>query len=452
MKFCVKRIPITTAHPVMQAGFAARTHLSEGVHDDCFMRVVWLADPEPLVLVSFDLLYAAAGFAHGVRNAISAAVGIDGSRVRIAYTHTHGFIRGLGEEDAASPLGLYYSQGVVRDYNCDDPIDPAPDLAFFRDICRKAADLAIACRDEAIPGNLIHRRTTSYFGVNRRVTRSDGNTIMAPNPDDSLIDPTLDILTLEDTAGMPRAILWSYACHPTICGGTNYLITADYPGAVGRELEKAYPGIVPVFLQGCCADINPRAAADGEDFKSSTPAEMEAAAAPLAAEILSTLRKPGRILSPSLHLEIDCIQLYAEQNGRDWWQSIIDDPATPYYRLHAARVGLRRFDAGLLKREFPFPMSCIRLDSKLFMLLMPNEVVSFYGKRIRALFPGLSIITMGYTESSCCYVPTRDILKNGGYEAGAFLDAGLTGPFVPEIEDIIVGHAAAMLTRAQKAE
>ena len=407
---------------------------------------------EPLVLVSFDLLYAAAGFAHGVRNAISAAVGIDGSRVRIAYTHTHGFIRGLGEEDAASPLGLYYSQGVVRDYNCDDPIDPAPDLAFFRDICRKAADLAIACRDEAIPGNLIHRRTTSYFGVNRRVTKSDGNTIMAPNPDDSLIDPTLDILTLEDTAGVPRAILWSYACHPTICGGTNYLITADYPGGVRRALEAAYPGVIPVFLQGCGADVRPRATCDGAHFRSFTPEEMTEASKTLAADITAALAGPGRVLDVSLACLFDPIRLYAEDRDRAWWQALADNEEEHDYRRQSARVALRRLDAGQLRSYLPYPMRCFRLDARTCLFAIPNEVVSDYGKRIRALFPGLTVIIVSYAEYVTTYIPTRDVLENGGYEAESFLDAGITGPFVPEIEDIIVGHATDMILRAVQSD
>ena len=60
MRFSIARRCITPDEPVMQCGFAARTRLSEGVHDDLFATMLLLEDDkrETAALVSLDVLYA----------------------------------------------------------------------------------------------------------------------------------------------------------------------------------------------------------------------------------------------------------------------------------------------------------------------------------------------------------------------------------------------------------
>ena len=179
---------------------------------------------------------------------------------------------------------------------------------------------------------------------------------------------------------------------------------------------------------------------------------MTAASQTLTADITASLAKPGRVLDVNLACLFDSIRLYAENRDRDWWQSLADNEEEPDYRRQSARIALRRMDAGKLLPYLPYPMRCFRLDANTCLFAIPNEVVSDYGKRIRALFPHLTVIIVSYAEYVTSYIPTYDVLENGGYEAESFLDAGITGPFVPEIEDIIVGHAADMILRALQAD
>ena len=86
-----------------------------------------------------------------------------------------------------------------------------------------------------------------------------------------------------------RGLIYSYACHPTTLGPDNYYISADYPGIVRRILEEWHPGLVPVFLQGCGADIKPYITADNGRFKSCNFAELEQASQSLAADIENCL-------------------------------------------------------------------------------------------------------------------------------------------------------------------
>jgi hypothetical protein len=71
------------------------------------------------------------------------------------------------------------------------------------------------------------------------------------------VDPTVNALQVKDAAGKTRAVLVNYACHPSVLGPDNYQYSADYPGAMKREVEAQVPGAIAMFVQGGAGDINP---------------------------------------------------------------------------------------------------------------------------------------------------------------------------------------------------
>lgn len=54
------------------------------------------------------------------------------------------------------------------------------------------------------------------------------------------------------SGGALRAILVGYACHATVLN--IYQISGDWPGYAQEEIEKAHPGAIALFMQGCGAD------------------------------------------------------------------------------------------------------------------------------------------------------------------------------------------------------
>ena len=68
------------------------------------------------------------------------------------------------------------------------------------------------------------------------------------NPD-GFVDHEVLVTALDDLDGNPVATLVNYACHPTIMGPDNKLITPDYPGPV-RETVESIVGGTCLFLQG----------------------------------------------------------------------------------------------------------------------------------------------------------------------------------------------------------
>ena len=70
--------------------------------------------------------------------------------------------------------------------------------------------------------------------------------------------------------------------------------------------------------------------------------------------------------------------------------------------------------------------------------------MSDIGKMIKKILSNQDVITLGYSNSIVCYIPTREVLINGGYESASYITAGLAGQFYHEVEDIIIGRVAAM--------
>jgi neutral ceramidase len=89
--------------------------------------------------------------------------------------------------------------------------------------------------------------------VNRRKNREAELThlthLNGPN------DYSVPVLKVEDMKGNIKAVVFGYACHPTVLDG--YEWCGDYPGFAQIELEKLYPGATALFFQGAGADQNP---------------------------------------------------------------------------------------------------------------------------------------------------------------------------------------------------
>lgn len=99
---------------------------------------------------------------------------------------------------------------------------------------------------------------------------------------------------------------------------------------------------------------------------------------------------------------------------------------------------------GKVKKYLPYHISLFRFNDRTGIIALECEVVSDIGKNIKKILGNEDVIVLGYSNSSVCYIPTGKILEEGGYESASFITARLAGPFVPEVEDIIIGKAVLM--------
>ncbi|MFC3798243.1 neutral/alkaline non-lysosomal ceramidase N-terminal domain-containing protein [Cohnella sp. GCM10012308] len=437
MKFSVATADITPIGPVWLAGFGDRTHKSEGVHDPVHMKIVLLQANKTLLIVTLDAVGADRSFIVGVKDALEQAFGLAHEDVLINFSHTHASVKLTGSDYAQRDTLYSMADGV--DFNRTAGALPEDEAyyAFVRDtLVRLTADGLANLTD----GELLLGRGTSRFSVSRRKPTAAGIK-WAPYPEGEY-DDELIVLKLVGKNGELRALLYNYACHPTSMGPDNYLVSGDFAGATSRMLEENYPGTTALFLQGCCAELKPvKSAADGA-FKNCSYAEMEEAGADLARDVV-------RVAEENAFAPVRCSfrtilvdpLLYTEQTEASFYERLADSPDTGEYRRKSAVRTLRKIKDGTVKDRAPLYISVWHLDEETRLIALEGEIATAYSLLLKRMFPGGRTIVLGYTNGNYYYVPTRQMIAEGGYEADAnYCFGSFRGTFVPEVEDIVVGQ------------
>lgn len=83
----------------------------------------------------------------------------------------------------------------------------------------------------------------------------------------------------------------------------------------------------------------------------------------------------------------------------------------------------------------PITISVIKLG-RLSIIGFSGEVFLEYGIFAKELF-GSDTIVLGYTQGCQTYIPTKNALKEGGYETWAWKRWGQFSSFTPEVENTI---------------
>lgn len=242
---------------------------------------------------------------------------------------------------------------------------------------------------------------------------------MLPNPEGP-VDRRVTVLRLDDTGEStgehaPLALLFSYACHPTVMGAANYWISADYPGQARRLIEAvsaADGGGLALFLQGCCANVRPHLTALDGRFRGGTFAELRRIGYALGAEVLRAAQGGVPIALAPLAVAARKVTL-------------------PLRPLRAAMdlpwVAAVAADGGPLEPPPDFPaeieaeVQVLRFGD-FWIVALPGEVFVETGGRIAATMPGGGERTLvtSYSNGAAGYVPVPEALQEGGYEAFPF--------------------------------
>jgi len=238
---------ITPPENVPLSGFESRKTGSRGVHDPLFARAVVLDDGTTrLGWLMVDLVGIPAATTAAVRAKASALTGVPVDRIMVSCTHTHGGpalqpFPGIDADHAGHQGWLDHLPGTLGGVlgEAAGKLEPVEVLVG-----------ASECTD---------------VQHNRRFHMKDGSVKMVwDNPDPAEvvrlgpIDPAVQVLAFK-SGDRIRGIIAQFACHATAVTGDNFMITADWPGVVCREL-RSEPGAGELWVaaaQGCCGDITP---------------------------------------------------------------------------------------------------------------------------------------------------------------------------------------------------
>ena len=250
------------------------------------------------------------------------------------------------------------------------------------------------------------------MAINRRRKNDDGITEHRPNKD-GYYDPNLWVLELE---GSDRAILYSYACHPVVLYGAEWqTISADFPGRTRVTLKARLGEATHVqFIQGLAGSVRPRILADLEKevFVRGSRETLERAGDQLADDLMETLEAARHEIEVDLH----AVMGYAPVR-----------PGAPLDPDSVDEMGDAWGGADVYWRERlqngppcdlvqPWPVGLIQLDRNHLIAYLASEAVAEWRPLIEEVLSGYELACWGYCQHDHTYLPTDELIADGGYE------------------------------------
>jgi hypothetical protein len=119
---------------------------------------------------------------------------------------------------------------------------------------------------------------------------------------------------------------------------------------------------------------------------------------------------------------------------------LIEFTKDPTIKGYYARLALDRIQRGeTLPTALDYPIQTWSFDNKLLMINMGGEVVADYAARFKKDFGSGRIWINAYSNDVACYIASRRVIREGGYEADASMYCyDKPSPLAETVEDDIV--------------
>ncbi len=233
--FC--RLDITPPLGAPIDGYTFKRY-SEGVLDPIEVNAIAFSDSERrAVLLAVDVMLVSNKHAGEIRALVSERTGVSVDAVYITATHTH-----------TAPSSPSPNQDKIAD-------------EYYAVMTRKVADAAVLALRDLSDARMGHGEgKAENVSFCRRFRMKDGSCQTNPgvgNPDIdhpmSLVDTRVGVLRF-DRMGKDSVVIVNFPNHPDTVGGS--LISADWPGAARRTVERVYSHVKCVLVNGAQGDIN----------------------------------------------------------------------------------------------------------------------------------------------------------------------------------------------------
>jgi hypothetical protein len=407
----VAREDITPEGPIWLSGYAARTHASTGAFSHLFAKALALEDggKHKVVIVTTDLI--------GLPRAIT-----DSVAARLAKDH------GIERRDIVFNSSHTHTGPVIRE-NLQTMYDLPPAEwsridAYSRELSEKLYKVASAAVQGLAPATIAYGFGEAPFAMNRR-KQTDTGVRLTDNPSGP-VDHTLPVLRVSTPAGQLKAVLFAYACHNTTLTAEFYEISGDYAGFAQAALEGAHPGVTAMFFQLCAGDQNPT--------PRSTLQYAQQHGKTLAESVDRVLGTSMEELKGRFRTAFKVTQLNFAPHTRENFSEELNNKNA--FAVRRAQAMLKAYDEGHPVRSTPYPVQAIRFGSGPVLIALGGEVVIDYDLRVKREYPGTKVVVAGYSNDVMCYIPSKRVLKEGGYEgADSMIYYGMPGPFAGDVEE-----------------
>jgi len=419
----VAAIVITPKEPIYLSGYASRTHPSDGVALDLKAKALVIREKsgQQTVFVTTDLIGLPRSIADPVAARIQKSYGIGRAHILLNSSHTH-----------TGPL-LLNNLSLLFELN-------AHDQDVVQRYSRQLTDDLVALVGTAIqnmaPASLWFGKGQAHFAANRREPTAGGVKIGVNSAGPT--DPDVPVLKVTGADGQLRAVLFGYACHNTTLTGEFYRISGDYAGFAQRDIEKENRGATAMFMMLCGADQNPN--------PRSTLELAERHGAELAAAVMGVISGRMQAVRGRVRAAFQVVDLDFVHHTRETFESRLQDKNQ--WRVRHAKAMLRTYDEGQPIRHYPYPVQAVAFGKSLTVLALGGEVVVDYSLRVKQEYGSKDLFVAGYSNDVMSYIPSRRVLKEGGYEADeSMIYYGQPGPYADDVEDRIFGAIHNVMAR-----
>lgn len=386
------------------AGFAHRQNQgATEVLDDLEVRVFWLQEERnernAIVIVTADIIGFGNSFATELQGAVQSQFGLPPERLLLAASHTH-----------SGPQTCENMKGTGE-------LIPKVVVMVRERILEAVAESQQNTRQvEVFAG----KGRCEGYAINRRLVR-DGKCFFAPNPE-GVRDDEVTVIAFRDAKnGDLIAVLFHFTCHPTVMGDLR--ITADYPGAARRFIERAL-NCNAGFLPGCFGDIRPNCTfIGGTKFRRGEPDDVKIFGEALGQEVVRIVQNGLVKVNPSLSAKTVKVDLPFER---------LPDGSSPE------------------PPSLPLTIQRIDIAREISLIAMSGEICCDYGLFIKQLGSDRFLVPMGYSNGMVGYICPSRYFEEGGYEPfDSVKFFGLPAPFSPEIEGLIKETVRKLLSEGE---
>jgi hypothetical protein len=358
--------------------------------------VIWDSG-SPNAIISLDLLGIPRGMHQAVRSRLVQLATWASSDIVLVASHTH---NGPVVGDALDPYVGYdlLNLDLVESYT-----------AWLQDRIVSVVSEALGGARTAV--TLDYRVASASFGFNR---------VGLPT-----VETAVPVLTARRSNGTPRAVLFSYGCHP-VSAGWQERWDGDWPAEACDVIERD-TGAFALFLPGPAGDQDPAGVrswtlrdAHGDSLGRTVGTAARSGGRALAGPISSQIRE--------VRLPLDITATAANLAAvRSAFITRMQNPAgqPAWYQRHAQSM-ITRIDSGTYATSVPNPSQVWRIGGSpaLKMAFVGGELVSGYAAYFRARHGGVNgLFIGGYANETNSYIPANNFLPPlapswGSYEGG----------------------------------
>ena len=244
----VAETEITPPHGFPMAGYYFE-RLAAGTHDPLKAKAIALiGDADQAAIVVCDLTGVGADLTAEVRRRAVLRTGIPAANIVVCATHSH------TAPDYGRDLYEYLGPKAAGDRS-----------RYSETLINRIVEAIVSAKQAAGPVSLLAGSAiqATPISFNRRFVMRDGSVhtwMNFKNPEvvrsAGPIDPEVGLLLVRSAeTKKPLGLFSNFALHLDTVGGLYW--SGDYPYYVEQELRKSQaPGLVSIFGNGCCGDIN----------------------------------------------------------------------------------------------------------------------------------------------------------------------------------------------------